>query len=947
MNKMRYMNVFFILFLIFIVFFSQANEYIIVDREKSEPDLFILNSNEYNLGEIEGFERRSYNSFSVNLTNEQVDYLKKNSRYKIYSKLELFQVMMDYSHKQINGNSTWLLQHNNVNLTGLYQTVCVIDTGVDYNHLNLGGCYGENNVSSHCKIIGGWDFVNDDNYPLDDNGHGTHIAGTIISNHSIYKGIASDSKIIAMKAFDSGGSGIPDDISNSIDWCVSNASKFNISVISMSFGSPGTFYNSYCNSWNPWLYNSIQNAIENNISVVVSSGNCKDGGDIYRENLCDSGISAPACMEGVIPVGAVNDNDEINYQRGELFQLLAPGVNIYSTILGGGFGSMSGTSMSAPHVSGAVLMLKQFYSLQSGRDLTNDEVKTALNSTRIRIIDSGGNELIYPRLDIYSSIISLDSFAPEILLDYPLNETLISDDSQIFRVNLSDLSLKNLTFYLWNSTSLVNETSENISGANHLFEINITNLEQEGSYYWTLAANDENNNYDIASNYSLFVSSVYVVQNFPSNNTFTNINDTNFSCMSFTAQESDLLNVTFAIYNSTNLLYNESKDISGVENTTVFNYTLETEADYVWHCISYNNNSISFDSGNFTLNYDVTIPDLIIDNGKLPASENSNSATKIFYFNVSDNNDELNCSVVANDIIFDYNVIENYLIEQNFTIVFSPGTYNWFINCTDMAGNINSSDVFSFTITGISSPPSGGGSSSSLSTSSVGGSLVESEGTENNPVCEEEIRQGYVNRFSVGHSIYFKNSYDERHSLKLNGINGKEVNVTISSEPINLILSENQEIKLNLSNKRYLDTLIKVLNVTLLSAEIKISEIREENPDYNIEEYEERVYTIHDEDDIINDALESPLRDFFGSRLIVKVIFLILIFLFVFIIIIVLIKRYNLDRDTSEIKISKIKDRIIEKRSGVDKKKRKERVKSLLERNKRTKGNSKESFGKE
>ena len=71
----------------------------------------------------------------------------------------------------INASPSFSLKSNDLNLTGKDQTICVIDTGVDYNHPSLGGCFGDG-----CKVVGGWDFVNDDNDPMDDKGHGTHVA---------------------------------------------------------------------------------------------------------------------------------------------------------------------------------------------------------------------------------------------------------------------------------------------------------------------------------------------------------------------------------------------------------------------------------------------------------------------------------------------------------------------------------------------------------------------------------------------------------------------------------------------------------------------------------------------------------------------------------------------------------------------------------------------------
>ena len=98
------------------------------------------------------------------------------------------------------------MQSNGINLTGEGQTICIIDTGIDYNHTDFGNCYGNNNPDSECKILGGIDYCADDttctstdNYPDDAHGHGTHVAGIAAANGSL-KGVAPGAKLIIIKA---------------------------------------------------------------------------------------------------------------------------------------------------------------------------------------------------------------------------------------------------------------------------------------------------------------------------------------------------------------------------------------------------------------------------------------------------------------------------------------------------------------------------------------------------------------------------------------------------------------------------------------------------------------------------------------------------------------------------------------------------------------------------
>ncbi|MEK6861274.1 MAG: S8 family serine peptidase [Nanoarchaeota archaeon] len=102
-------------------------------------------------------------------------------------------------------------------ITGKGVTIGIIDTGVDYTHVDLGGCFGEN-----CKVIDGYDFVNDDNDPIDDMGHGTHVAATAAgdgtaADGTILKGVAPDANIVAYKVLNAGGYGYSDDVIAAIE----------------------------------------------------------------------------------------------------------------------------------------------------------------------------------------------------------------------------------------------------------------------------------------------------------------------------------------------------------------------------------------------------------------------------------------------------------------------------------------------------------------------------------------------------------------------------------------------------------------------------------------------------------------------------------------------------------------------------------------------------------
>ncbi len=137
----------------------------------SSPDELIV------LGEYEN----AFNGIALNITTEEAEELKDLSEVKeVYPNYKVYTTLID-SVQLINADDVWQLDSDGNDcsvsgqpcLTGEGITIGIIDTGVDYTHEDLGGCFG-----TDCKVIGGWDFVNDDNDPMDDMGHGTHVAAT-------------------------------------------------------------------------------------------------------------------------------------------------------------------------------------------------------------------------------------------------------------------------------------------------------------------------------------------------------------------------------------------------------------------------------------------------------------------------------------------------------------------------------------------------------------------------------------------------------------------------------------------------------------------------------------------------------------------------------------------------------------------------------------------------
>jgi subtilisin len=227
--------------------------------------------------------------------------------------------------------------------TGSKVKIGVIDTGIDVTHPDL-----------RQSSAGGINLVQRNLFPYDDNGHGTHISGTIAasSRRSGLVGVAPEAAIYAVKAFDRYGTAYVSDIVSGIEWCIRNR----MDVINMSFGMK---------TYSESLEQAVLAAYRAKITVVASSGN--DGKRGYADY--------PAQFPQTVSVGATTKLKTIApfSNRGRLVDIYAPGKAILSTWPNGSYHEMSGTSMATSHVSGVIALM---LSLKPG--MSPKQIKSAL-----------------------------------------------------------------------------------------------------------------------------------------------------------------------------------------------------------------------------------------------------------------------------------------------------------------------------------------------------------------------------------------------------------------------------------------------------------------------------------------------------------------------------------------------------------------------------------------
>ncbi len=749
--------------------------------------------------------------FSADLTKRDIE--------KLIEKKNIKQISYDYPVKSFlkesiditNASLTWSLKVLGINLTGVTQTVCVIDTGVDFSHPDL----TEKNLTCNIDCISGEGCVENCSI-TDDNGHGTHVAGIVGASGEIF-GIARETNLIGIKVLDVNGNGYTSDVIAGIDWCINNSLINNISVISMSLGCNETIegYPSYCDTFDisagcgrDLFTERINNAVVNNISVVVATGN---------ENW-DSAISSPACIQNATPISSVNKDDNISdfSNRNFITKLFAPGHLINSTMplgdvyLNGwgyskNYSEMSGTSMATPMVAGAIAIINQYLSL-SGQTKTPSEVEDVLYDTGVQFNESSNN---FSRIDVYSAILSLDIDAPNVILVSPTDNHINLTVNQTFICNATDWQLANVTLKVWNSMGLYCNATNNLTGTANETSFDLDNM-SEGTYLWNCLVSDVEGNLGNAANYTLTIGGVVVNLTSPENNSYTNVNETDFVCNLTSEGIHNLSNVTFYLWNSTGDLINTTtKNINGISNGTIFNWTFIEEDNYLWNCLGINNASYNSSAeNNFTIIYDTT-PPLI----NLSGVADGTSTTIEFSFDVSDSNPVSNCSVyVDGNGTLNTSAINNSGTNLISVSGLNVATHNAYVNCTDGAGNVGNSSTISFT---INSPPV-------ISSSSGGSSSIKIYSVDNS-----EMISGYSVKLKAKDKISFGLA-SGKHSLKVLKVESNSVDIIVESEPIYLTLTVGEEIKLNLSSPNYYDFYVKLNEIKYSKANISVMRIFEE-----------------------------------------------------------------------------------------------------------------------
>jgi subtilisin family serine protease len=349
------------------------------------------------------------------LTQDEASQLLPGEVLAVYKDKQV-QATLDASVPATNAPAVWALSGSDgASLTGSGVRVGIIDTGIDYTHADLGGCLRTNDIAdgSCAKVVGGYDFVNNDLDPFDDHGHGTHCAATAAGNGGL-RGVAPDAKLYAYKVLAAQGWGYMSDviaaIERSVDPNGDGSFDDRLDVISLSLGGSGGGPDDVDAL-------ALDRAVSLGVVAVVAAGNSGPA----AESVGSPGTSRRAITVGAAtnsgglasfssrgPVRFIRDKQEFTLLKPDV---IAPGVSICAALSSQSARRaqlcrdnfhqiMSGTSMATPHVAGVAALVRQAHptwspdevksAIKRGADTTFDDAAESINAVGLGFVDAAG-----------------------------------------------------------------------------------------------------------------------------------------------------------------------------------------------------------------------------------------------------------------------------------------------------------------------------------------------------------------------------------------------------------------------------------------------------------------------------------------------------------------------------------------------------------------------------
>ena len=306
--------------------------------------------------------------------------------------------------------------HNQTGLTqvqtaygfrGHNQTVAIIDSGIAYSHYALGGGLGNG-----YRVVGGFDFTEGDSDPYDDGpegGHGTHVAGIVGGDAASNSGVAPDVDLVGLRVFNDAGNGFFSWVEQALDWVHTNRNSYDNPITAVNL-SLGTYYNSESIPQWAMLEDEFAQLKADGIFISVSAGNS-------FASFNTPGLSYPAASPHVVPVMSTDSSGQLSsFSQRHQSAIGAPGRWITSTVpdyaasdadsIDDDFATWSGTSMAAPYIAGASVIVREAMEFSGYSNITQDTIYNHMVATADSFFDTATSQY-YNRLNLEAAIDAL------------------------------------------------------------------------------------------------------------------------------------------------------------------------------------------------------------------------------------------------------------------------------------------------------------------------------------------------------------------------------------------------------------------------------------------------------------------------------------------------------------------------------------------------------------
>ncbi len=334
-------------------------------------------------------------------------------------------------------------------LTGAGQTVAVIDSGVAWDHVALGGSASGRGFGPGYRVVGGWDFAENDADPYDDGPagfHGTHIAGLLAADTNDYTGVAPEADVVALRVFDDSGAGQLKWIESALQWVHDNQNAFESPITTVNLSVGAALSDANRDAAMSMLEDELALLRQDNILVFAAAGNFFDGGDGNTDVLY------PASSSSVIAIGSIDDDGSLSrFSQREPDVFATHGRSILGAVPDHVFGwdgkvddfaGLDGTSMATPQIAGASMLVRQAM-IDQGLTPTAEDVLARLRDSAIERVDPISGQA-YRTIDLEAAVAGLNvesqlpDVAPENGSTSPIDRFDGDNDGRQYEIDLRD-----------------------------------------------------------------------------------------------------------------------------------------------------------------------------------------------------------------------------------------------------------------------------------------------------------------------------------------------------------------------------------------------------------------------------------------------------------------------------------------------------------------------------